>query len=151
MATEEAITARTVTAQINPPTATATKRMETEMRTLTATDIPQTVTGFTNIQFLVIYQPLMTNPLMEMDSRNPKGKKKLATQMVTVMELSTEVTRGISRPLKRLFHLQHRLAQLLLRLPRKVRSNYLTLTHTDFQLQQEGHEEYKNLVTSNKI
>jgi hypothetical protein len=118
MAAEEDFTAGTVTVQTNPATAT-------EMRTLTATDIPQTVTGFTNIRFLVIHPPLMTNPLMEMDSRNPKGKKKLATQMLTGMELTMEVMRGISRPLKGPFHLQHRLTQLLLRLPRKV-----TIMHT---------------------
>jgi hypothetical protein len=104
--------------------------------TVTAQRNPATATGFTNIQFLVIHPPLMTNPLMEMDSRNPKRKKKLATQMLTEMDLTMEVTRGISRPLKRLFHLQSLLAQLLLRLPRKV-----TILHTGFQLQPDGHEE----------
>jgi hypothetical protein len=130
MAAEEAFPAGTVTAQTNRTTATKRTETATEMRTLTATGILQTVTGFSNIQFLVIHLPLMTNLLMEMDSRNPKRKKKLAIQM----ELRMEVTRGISRPLKGLCHLQRRLAQLLLRLPRKV-----TIMHTGFHLQPEGH------------
>jgi hypothetical protein len=130
----EAFIAAIVTAQTN--LATATKRMET----VTATDIPQTATSFTNMQFLVIHPPLITTPLMEMDSRNPK-RKKLAIQMLT-----TEFTRGSSRQLKRHFHLQLRLAQPLLKLPRKV-----TIMHTGFQLQPDGHEGYKNKVTSNRI